>query len=159
MKPKETCGSKLSPAETKSPLNSVAFKMLRIILFDSKIQNAIINLSVFLLIHILISGGNVMKNKFIKSLMNSLNSRERERERERSLGGFFMKKESNGIGENKNSKKINKNNKIISSILAVVMCCQSFVGAVNHNEFVGNNDGIVEEMKRKGDVDGKYRGR
>ncbi|BED91736.1 MAG: hypothetical protein CfP315_0254 [Candidatus Improbicoccus pseudotrichonymphae] len=41
-----------------------------------------------------------------------------------------MKKESNGIGENKNSKKISKNNKIISSILAVVMCCQSFVGAV-----------------------------
>ncbi|BED92020.1 MAG: Rab family GTPase [Candidatus Improbicoccus pseudotrichonymphae] len=40
-----------------------------------------------------------------------------------------MKKESNGVGENKNSKKINKNNKIISSILAVVMCCQSFVGA------------------------------
>ncbi|BED91719.1 MAG: Rab-family small GTPase [Candidatus Improbicoccus pseudotrichonymphae] len=72
-----------------------------------------------------------MKNKFIKSLMNSLNSRERERERERerSLGCFFMKKESNGIGENKNSKKISKNNKIISSILAVIMCCQSFVGA------------------------------
>ncbi|BED91798.1 MAG: hypothetical protein CfP315_0329 [Candidatus Improbicoccus pseudotrichonymphae] len=42
-----------------------------------------------------------------------------------------MKKESNGIGENKNSKKISKNNKIISSILAVVMCCQSFVGAVD----------------------------
>ncbi|BED91868.1 MAG: hypothetical protein CfP315_0407 [Candidatus Improbicoccus pseudotrichonymphae] len=41
-----------------------------------------------------------------------------------------MKKESNGIGENKNSKKINKNNKIISSILAVAMCCQSLVGAV-----------------------------
>ncbi|BED91573.1 MAG: hypothetical protein CfP315_0072 [Candidatus Improbicoccus pseudotrichonymphae] len=70
-----------------------------------------------------------MKNSFIKSLMNSLNSRERERER--SLRGFFMKKESNGIGENKNSKKISKNNKIISSILAVVMCCQSLVGAVD----------------------------
>ncbi|BED91559.1 MAG: Ras family protein [Candidatus Improbicoccus pseudotrichonymphae] len=44
-----------------------------------------------------------------------------------------MKKESNGIGENKNSKKINKNNKIISSILAVVMCCQPLVGAVPLN--------------------------
>ncbi|BED91799.1 MAG: hypothetical protein CfP315_0330 [Candidatus Improbicoccus pseudotrichonymphae] len=64
-----------------------------------------------------------MKNNFIKFLMNSLNSRER------SLSGFFMKKESNGIGENKNSKKVSKNNKIISSILAVIMCCQSFVGA------------------------------
>ncbi|BED91965.1 MAG: hypothetical protein CfP315_0524 [Candidatus Improbicoccus pseudotrichonymphae] len=41
-----------------------------------------------------------------------------------------MRKESNGIGENKNSKKISKNNKIISSILAVIMCCQSLVGAV-----------------------------
>ncbi|BED92187.1 MAG: hypothetical protein CfP315_0786 [Candidatus Improbicoccus pseudotrichonymphae] len=40
-----------------------------------------------------------------------------------------MKKESNGIGENKNSKKISKNNKIISSVLAITMCCQSFVGA------------------------------
>ncbi|BED91720.1 MAG: hypothetical protein CfP315_0236 [Candidatus Improbicoccus pseudotrichonymphae] len=70
-----------------------------------------------------------MKNKFIKSLMNSLNSRERERERGLS-GDLSMKKESNGIGENKNSKKISKNNKIISSILAVVMCCQSLVGAV-----------------------------
>ncbi|BED92073.1 MAG: hypothetical protein CfP315_0654 [Candidatus Improbicoccus pseudotrichonymphae] len=73
-----------------------------------------------------------MKNKFIKSLMNSLNSRERERERGLS-GDLSMKKESNGIGENKNSKKISKNNKIISSILAVVMCCQSFVGAVSLN--------------------------
>ncbi|BED91916.1 MAG: hypothetical protein CfP315_0467 [Candidatus Improbicoccus pseudotrichonymphae] len=72
-----------------------------------------------------------MKNKLIKSLMNSLNSRERERERERDLrDGFFMKKESNGIGENKNSKKINKNNKIISSILAVAMCFQPVV-AIN----------------------------
>ncbi|BED92243.1 MAG: small GTP-binding protein [Candidatus Improbicoccus pseudotrichonymphae] len=44
-----------------------------------------------------------------------------------------MKKESNGIGENKNSKKISKNNKIISSILAVIMCCQSLVGAVPLN--------------------------
>ncbi|BED92220.1 MAG: hypothetical protein CfP315_0823 [Candidatus Improbicoccus pseudotrichonymphae] len=69
-----------------------------------------------------------MKSSFIKSLMNSLNSRKRKRERGLS-GGFFMKKESNGIGENKNSKKISKNNKIISSILAVIMCCQSFVGA------------------------------
>ncbi|BED92012.1 MAG: rab family small GTPase [Candidatus Improbicoccus pseudotrichonymphae] len=75
-----------------------------------------------------------MKNKFIKSLMNSLNSREREREREREVfRGFFMKKESNGIGENKNSKKISKNNKIISSILAIVMCCQPLVGAVPLN--------------------------
>ncbi|BED91756.1 MAG: hypothetical protein CfP315_0281 [Candidatus Improbicoccus pseudotrichonymphae] len=71
-----------------------------------------------------------MKNKLIKSLMNSLNSRERERERS---GGLSMKKESNGIGENKNSKKINKNNKIISSILAIAMCCQSLVGAVPLN--------------------------
>ncbi|BED91759.1 MAG: hypothetical protein CfP315_0284 [Candidatus Improbicoccus pseudotrichonymphae] len=93
-----------------------------------------------------------MKSKFIKSLMNSFNSRERERER--SLGCFFMKKESNGIGENKNSKKISKNNKIISSILAVAMCCQSFVVAVKPDEFVGNNDGIVEETKGKEDVDG-----
>ncbi|BED92013.1 MAG: hypothetical protein CfP315_0582 [Candidatus Improbicoccus pseudotrichonymphae] len=38
-----------------------------------------------------------------------------------------MKKESNGIGENKNSKKISKNNKIISSILAVAMCFQPVV--------------------------------
>ncbi|BED92304.1 MAG: hypothetical protein CfP315_0924 [Candidatus Improbicoccus pseudotrichonymphae] len=82
-----------------------------------------------------------MKNNFIKSLMNSLNSRKRKRERERSLRGFFMKKESNGIGENKNSKKINKNNKIISSILAVIMCCQSFVGAnpnSDNREFVSD---------------------
>ncbi|BED91891.1 MAG: hypothetical protein CfP315_0434 [Candidatus Improbicoccus pseudotrichonymphae] len=52
-----------------------------------------------------------------------------------------MKKESNGIGENKNSKKINKNNKIISSILAVIMCCQSFVGA-----FV-SDDQLVDSKK------------
>ncbi|BED91987.1 MAG: Rab family GTPase [Candidatus Improbicoccus pseudotrichonymphae] len=39
-----------------------------------------------------------------------------------------MKKE-NSIDDNKNNKKINKSNKIISSVLAVVMCCQSFVGA------------------------------
>ncbi|BED92314.1 MAG: hypothetical protein CfP315_0939 [Candidatus Improbicoccus pseudotrichonymphae] len=38
-----------------------------------------------------------------------------------------MKKESNGIGENKNSKKISKNNKIISSILAVIMYFQPVV--------------------------------
>ncbi|BED92117.1 MAG: hypothetical protein CfP315_0703 [Candidatus Improbicoccus pseudotrichonymphae] len=52
-----------------------------------------------------------------------------------------MKKESNGIGENKNSKKISKNNKIISSILAVVMCCQSLVGAnpnSDNREFVSD---------------------
>ncbi|BED91770.1 MAG: hypothetical protein CfP315_0297 [Candidatus Improbicoccus pseudotrichonymphae] len=107
MKPKETCGSKLSPAETNSPLNSVAFKMLRIILFDSKIQNAIINLSVFSLIYILISGGKVMKNKFIKSL---------------------VRKEK--ISNSENNKKTSKNNKIISSILAITMCCQPLVGAV-----------------------------
>ncbi|BED91572.1 MAG: hypothetical protein CfP315_0071 [Candidatus Improbicoccus pseudotrichonymphae] len=53
-----------------------------------------------------------------------------------------MKKESNGIGENKNSKKINKNNKIISSILAVIMCCQSFVGAV------GSDDRLVDSSKK-----------
>ncbi|BED91525.1 MAG: hypothetical protein CfP315_0013 [Candidatus Improbicoccus pseudotrichonymphae] len=55
-----------------------------------------------------------------------------------------MKKESNGIGENKNSKKISKNNKIISSILAITMCCQSFVGAnpnSDNREFV-SDDGI-----------------
>ncbi|BED92183.1 MAG: hypothetical protein CfP315_0781 [Candidatus Improbicoccus pseudotrichonymphae] len=73
-----------------------------------------------------------MKNNFIKSLVNSLNSRKRKRKRKRevSQGDLSMKKESNGIGENKNSKKISKNNKIISSILAVAMCCQSLVGAV-----------------------------
>ncbi|BED92068.1 MAG: hypothetical protein CfP315_0646 [Candidatus Improbicoccus pseudotrichonymphae] len=52
-----------------------------------------------------------------------------------------MKKESNGIGENKNSKKISKNNKIISSILAIIMCCQSFVGAnpnSDNREFVSD---------------------
>ncbi|BED91876.1 MAG: hypothetical protein CfP315_0418 [Candidatus Improbicoccus pseudotrichonymphae] len=67
-----------------------------------------------------------MKNNFIKSLMNSLNSRERERERERevSQGGLSMKKEK--INNN-------KNNKIISFILAIVMCCRSFVGAVPLN--------------------------
>ncbi|BED92257.1 MAG: hypothetical protein CfP315_0868 [Candidatus Improbicoccus pseudotrichonymphae] len=43
-----------------------------------------------------------------------------------------MKKE-NSIDDNKNSKKISKNNKIISSILAVIMCCQSLVGAVPLN--------------------------
>ncbi|BED92102.1 MAG: hypothetical protein CfP315_0686 [Candidatus Improbicoccus pseudotrichonymphae] len=67
-----------------------------------------------------------MKNSLIKSLMNFLNSREREREV--SQGDLSMKKE-NSIDDNKNSKKISKNNKIISSILAVIMCCQSFVGA------------------------------
>ncbi|BED92300.1 MAG: hypothetical protein CfP315_0920 [Candidatus Improbicoccus pseudotrichonymphae] len=41
-----------------------------------------------------------------------------------------MKKE-NSIDDNKNSKKISKNNKIISSILAVIMCCRSLVGAVD----------------------------
>ncbi|BED91890.1 MAG: hypothetical protein CfP315_0433 [Candidatus Improbicoccus pseudotrichonymphae] len=106
-----------------------------------------------------------MKNNFIKSLMNSLNSREREREkerkrerekerkrereRERSFGGFFMKKESNGIGENKNSKKINKNNKIISSILAVIMCCQSFVGAFVSDDQLVDNRKTVEIMEGK----------
>ncbi|BED91757.1 MAG: Rab family GTPase [Candidatus Improbicoccus pseudotrichonymphae] len=109
-----------------------------------------------------------MKNKFIKSLMNSLNSRERERERERevSQGDLSMKKESNGIGENKNSKKINKNNKIISSILAVIMCCQSFVGAnpnSDNREFVSdkvidNNpaaDGSEKEEEKEEDKEDK----
>ncbi|BED92081.1 MAG: hypothetical protein CfP315_0663 [Candidatus Improbicoccus pseudotrichonymphae] len=81
-----------------------------------------------------------MKNKFIKPLMNSFNSRERER----SLRGFFMKKESNGIGENKNSKKISKNNKIISSILAVAMCCQSLVGAVGPSLNADNRDTLLK---------------
>ncbi|BED92071.1 MAG: hypothetical protein CfP315_0651 [Candidatus Improbicoccus pseudotrichonymphae] len=132
------------------PLNSVAFKMLRIILFDSKIQNTIINLSVFLPIHILSSGGNFMKNKFIKSLMNSLNSRKKERG---LSGDLSMKKESNGIGENKNSKKISKNNKIISSILAVIMCCQPLVmGVVDGGDMVQTigkkimRDGVAEPM-------------
>ncbi|BED91910.1 MAG: hypothetical protein CfP315_0457 [Candidatus Improbicoccus pseudotrichonymphae] len=51
-----------------------------------------------------------------------------------------MKKE-NSIDDNKNSKKISKNNKIISSILAVIMCCQSFVGAnpnSDNREFVSD---------------------
>ncbi|BED92318.1 MAG: hypothetical protein CfP315_0943 [Candidatus Improbicoccus pseudotrichonymphae] len=39
-----------------------------------------------------------------------------------------MKKEK--ISNNENNKKISKNNKIISSILAITMCCQSLVGAV-----------------------------
>ncbi|BED92244.1 MAG: hypothetical protein CfP315_0853 [Candidatus Improbicoccus pseudotrichonymphae] len=72
-----------------------------------------------------------MKNKFIKSL---------------------MRKEK--ISNNENNKKISKNNKIISSILAVVMCCQPLVGAVKSDEFVGNSDGIVEETKGKEDVYG-----
>ncbi|BED92005.1 MAG: hypothetical protein CfP315_0573 [Candidatus Improbicoccus pseudotrichonymphae] len=57
-----------------------------------------------------------------------------------------MKKESNGIGENKNSKKISKNNKIISSILAVAMCCQSFVVDVKPDSQLVNT---VEIMKYK----------
>ncbi|BED92256.1 MAG: hypothetical protein CfP315_0867 [Candidatus Improbicoccus pseudotrichonymphae] len=80
-----------------------------------------------------------MRNNFIKSLMNSLNSRERERER--SQGDLSMKKE-NSIDDNKNSNKINKNNKIISSILAVIMCCQSLVVAVPLNTDDANNDVI-----------------
>ncbi|BED91529.1 MAG: hypothetical protein CfP315_0017 [Candidatus Improbicoccus pseudotrichonymphae] len=83
-----------------------------------------------------------MKNKLIKSLMNSLNSREREV----SQGDLSMKKESNGIGENKNSKKISKNNKIISSILAIVMCCQSFVGAVEPSLNTNSRDNVVESV-------------
>ncbi|BED92116.1 MAG: hypothetical protein CfP315_0702 [Candidatus Improbicoccus pseudotrichonymphae] len=71
-----------------------------------------------------------MKNKFIKSL---------------------MRKEK--ISNNENNKKISKNNKIISSILAIVMCCQPLVGAVKPG-FVGNNGGIVEETKGKEDVYG-----
>ncbi|BED91849.1 MAG: hypothetical protein CfP315_0382 [Candidatus Improbicoccus pseudotrichonymphae] len=94
-----------------------------------------------------------MKNKFIKSLMNSLDSRERERERERS-GGFFMKKESNGIGENKNSKKISKNNKIISSILVVAMCCQSFVGVVTSDSQLVDSKKTVETTEC-GDLEDK----
>ncbi|BED92179.1 MAG: hypothetical protein CfP315_0775 [Candidatus Improbicoccus pseudotrichonymphae] len=94
MKPKETCGSKLSPAETKSPLNNVAFEMLRIILFDSKIQKFYnYFISILANLYFKIRGGKVMKNKFIKSLMNSLNSREREREREREVSrGFIYEK-------------------------------------------------------------------
>ncbi|BED92004.1 MAG: hypothetical protein CfP315_0572 [Candidatus Improbicoccus pseudotrichonymphae] len=64
-----------------------------------------------------------------------------------------MKKESNGIGENKNSKKINKNNKIISSILAVIMCCQSFVGAFVSDDQLVDNKKTVKIMKYK-DKDG-----
>ncbi|BED91524.1 MAG: hypothetical protein CfP315_0012 [Candidatus Improbicoccus pseudotrichonymphae] len=71
-----------------------------------------------------------------------------------------MKKESNGIGENKNSKKISKNNKIISSVLVVIMCCQSFVGANPNSdnsgfvpyEGINNNlaaDGSEEEDKEE----------
>ncbi|BED92232.1 MAG: hypothetical protein CfP315_0838 [Candidatus Improbicoccus pseudotrichonymphae] len=64
-----------------------------------------------------------------------------------------MKKESNGIGENKNSKKINKNNKIISSILAVTMCCQSFVGAVGSDgQLVDSSKETVGAMKCGDDV-------
>ncbi|BED91939.1 MAG: hypothetical protein CfP315_0495 [Candidatus Improbicoccus pseudotrichonymphae] len=72
-----------------------------------------------------------MKNKFIKSL---------------------MRKEK--ISNNENNEKISKNNKIISSILAVAMCCQPLVGAVEPDICVGNNDGIVEETKGKEDVYG-----
>ncbi|BED92101.1 MAG: hypothetical protein CfP315_0685 [Candidatus Improbicoccus pseudotrichonymphae] len=67
-----------------------------------------------------------------------------------------MKKESNGIGENKNSKKINKNNKIISFILAIVMCCQPFVGAnpnSDNREFVSdkgiNNSPAADGFEEK----------
>ncbi|BED92182.1 MAG: Ras family protein [Candidatus Improbicoccus pseudotrichonymphae] len=58
-----------------------------------------------------------------------------------------MKKE-NSIDDNKNNKKINKSNKIISSVLAVIMCCQSFVGAgppLNTDNTVG----IVESSISK----------
>ncbi|BED91560.1 MAG: hypothetical protein CfP315_0050 [Candidatus Improbicoccus pseudotrichonymphae] len=72
-----------------------------------------------------------MKNKFIKSL---------------------MRKEK--ISNNENNEKISKNNKIISSILAVAMCCQPLVGAVEPDICVGNNDGIVEETKGKENVYG-----
>ncbi|BED92283.1 MAG: hypothetical protein CfP315_0897 [Candidatus Improbicoccus pseudotrichonymphae] len=68
-----------------------------------------------------------------------------------------MKKE-NSIDDNKNSKKISKNNKIISSILAVVMCCQSFVGVVTSDSQLvdskeTNSKETVEIMEGK-DKDG-----
>ncbi|BED91579.1 MAG: hypothetical protein CfP315_0078 [Candidatus Improbicoccus pseudotrichonymphae] len=64
-----------------------------------------------------------------------------------------MRKESNGIGENKNSKKISKNNKIISSILAIIMCCQPLVGAVGSGGQLVDNKKTVGIMKYK-DEDG-----
>ncbi|BED91582.1 MAG: hypothetical protein CfP315_0081 [Candidatus Improbicoccus pseudotrichonymphae] len=89
-----------------------------------------------------------MKNNFIKSLMNSFNLREREREV--SQGDLSMKKEK--ISNNENNKKISKNNKIISSILAVAMCCQSFVGAnpnSDNREFV-SDEGIDNNQTADG---------
>ncbi|BED92311.1 MAG: Rab-GTPase [Candidatus Improbicoccus pseudotrichonymphae] len=85
-------------------------------------------------------------NKFIKSLMAFFGAKKKER-------NSFIKKEK--INNNKNSKKISKNNKIISSILAVAMCCQPLVGAVNlplavnDSELVelkGNNNGEIKNL-------------
>ncbi|BED91752.1 MAG: hypothetical protein CfP315_0275 [Candidatus Improbicoccus pseudotrichonymphae] len=58
-----------------------------------------------------------------------------------------MKKEK--ISNNENNKKINKNNKIISSILAVIMCCQPLVGAVAPDSQLVDSKETVEMMEGK----------
>ncbi|BED92312.1 MAG: hypothetical protein CfP315_0935 [Candidatus Improbicoccus pseudotrichonymphae] len=58
-----------------------------------------------------------------------------------------MKKEK--ISNNENNKKISKNNKIISSILAIVMCCQPLVGAFVSDSQLVDNKKTVEITEDK----------